>query len=148
MEGNSGNEHEESRIIDLNNNNHAESKESNKMDKLTSLLFNRMEEMLINKNLKKDIVANCPFRQFNIIKVPEYKESLIFISSLIIVNAIIFNLIRLPIRVIVMFIMKLLNGLTREESKLLFYYSLKVILLLLSYYLFDVRHILSNIRLT
>ena len=93
-----------------------------------------LENLIVNKNLRKSTETSLNLRTFNIHMIPVYKEELINLSSLIITKSIFFNMINLPIRVIVMSISKVFGMLKNDESKLLFYYLIKASILLIGYF--------------
>lgn len=98
----------------------------------------KFEHFFINKNLTKSENVNRDYKKFNLYKIPYYFETNIYYTSLMAINSVLFNIIKLPLRVMYLNLKYLFSSsLTKEETKLLFYYSLKVFLLILSFMIYD-----------
>ena len=99
----------------------------------------QITDYLTNKNLRSDITTKHNFRDFELFKIPVYKERFISITSLLVLNSLLFNLIKVPIRATVMLLTSLNMKLTQSESKLMQYYLLKILILVGSILTFEVR---------
>lgn len=103
----------------------------------------RITQYLTNKNLKADISTNNNFRDFELFKVPFYKEHFLCVTSLFVLNSIIFNLFKVPIRALVMLVTSLRIQLTQSEIKLMQYYILKTTILISSIVSYEVSFLKS-----
>lgn len=98
----------------------------------------------INKNANEEIEYD-KIKNFNLFKIPKYKEQYLLVSSMMVFNDIIFNLIILPLRLIVLFITYLLTLFKSnvfnvfQISHLHQYYLIKLFFVLSSIFIFNVR---------
>lgn len=96
----------------------------------------------INKNANEEIEYD-KIKNFNLFKIPKYKEQYLLVSSMMVFNDIVFNLIILPLRLIVFLIFFVSNAFNVNKiSHLHQYYLIKLFFVLSSIYIFNVRIIL------
>ena len=100
-----------------------------------------IKNFLLNKNLELNIHRKNDFRNFKIYNVPYYKEEFNYIGSLIIIQGILFSTVKIPVRAFYMIINFIFINLRKEEIKLMSFYVLKFISILIGVYSYEnLRH--------